>query len=277
MNLYYAIGGGLGHLARAQAFLLMQGIEDFKVITASPFASMYFSPRRLILVPEELERSPNSLTVYLQEIIAGSGARSVYLDAFPLGILGELNGIDWGSRSLYYVTRRMKWQKYSAKVRSDIKFDCTFLLEPPDDGHRNFINNSSGEIKETRLTYPHHAAGKNAVLAKRSKRQKWLVVHSGPVKEVSALLARARKDIGKDNADPMLYIITQESDIHDPSISIMNLCPAHGYFKYADRIYSGCGFNIMMQTKPYRDKHHFFPFERKYDDQFWRAEKARKD
>jgi len=35
---YYAIGGGLGHLVRARAVLHTLGVADAVLVTASPFA-----------------------------------------------------------------------------------------------------------------------------------------------------------------------------------------------------------------------------------------------
>jgi hypothetical protein len=43
----------------------------------------------------------------------------------------------------------------------------------------------------------------------------------------------------------------------------------------ASRIVTACGFNVMRQTEPYRDRHTFLPFPRRYDDQFTRAARRR--
>jgi hypothetical protein len=40
-------------------------------------------------------------------------------------------------------------------------------------------------------------------------------------------------------------------------------------------IITGCGFNAMRQTLPYRERHRFIPFPRRYDDQFLRAARRR--
>ena len=58
MLLYYALGGGLGHLVRARAFLHTLGLDgEAALFTSSRFAS---DPRvtgglRVVRVPEELD------------------------------------------------------------------------------------------------------------------------------------------------------------------------------------------------------------------------------
>jgi len=59
MNLYYAFGGGMGHLTRANAFMYTLGIrpEDFLVLTSSEFAEKIFDKEQLInIAPEHLLR-----------------------------------------------------------------------------------------------------------------------------------------------------------------------------------------------------------------------------
>jgi hypothetical protein len=277
MVLYYAMGGGLGHLARADAFLRMLNIPDFRIITASPYSVKIFKPDKLILIPSEFEAHPELLTDELQKIINQNQPESIFIDTFSHGILGELNHIAWGNSEVNYITRRVKWNRYASKVNKRIRFSNTYILETLEPEHQRFIEQDSGQLFHTEIQYPGHETDGNCDLTKPQINEKWLIIHSGPGAEVLGLIEKAKNTAIEKIVKPAFYLITQVDDINVEGITQMRVYPAHGYFDFADRIFSGCGFNIMKQTENYRMKHCFHPFERKYDDQFWRAEEARKE
>ncbi|MCM2317252.1 MAG: hypothetical protein NDJ92_19065, partial [Thermoanaerobaculia bacterium] len=72
MILVYALGGGLGHLVRARAFLHTLGMErDAAIVTASHHAS---DPRVLggieaIAIPRELERDPAACRAWISALV----------------------------------------------------------------------------------------------------------------------------------------------------------------------------------------------------------------
>src|SRR5258706_4916235 len=91
--LYYAMGGGLGHLVRARAFLRMQGLErDATVLTASPYASdrRVVDGLDLLHVPPQLESDLRAYRAWLEARFAALQPELVCIDRFPCGILGEL-------------------------------------------------------------------------------------------------------------------------------------------------------------------------------------------
>ena len=274
MVLYYAMGGGLGHLVRADVFLKNRGITEFRIITASPYAAKIFEPHRLILIPREFETHVKMLSVHLQEILGKLRPEAFYVDTFSHGILGELNDIRWGNISMNYLTRHMKWEVYAPKIKRTVNFDTTFILEPLAEEHMAFIEASSVRTEHVSLEYPGHAVDPEHPLARPSEKEKWFIVHSGPAGEVNTLISRARQTAFEEHKDPQIMVITQEK-MKDTGYFTTDLCPVHGYFPYASRIFTACGFNIMHQTALYRDRHHFIPFARKYDDQFLRAERAK--
>ena len=55
----------------------------------------------------------------------------------------------------------------------------------------------------------------------------------------------------------------------------LDLIPASSLFAGAAKIISAAGFNVMLETEPYRGKHHAVPMPRRFDDQFARAARRR--
>jgi len=58
-------------------------------------------------------------------------------------------------------------------------------------------------------------------------------------------------------------------------IEISNTLETEILIEKAEKIFSGCGFNVMQQTHFYAHKHEFIPFERRFDDQFWRTKQRK--
>ena len=276
MILYYAMGGGLGHLMRATAFITMNRIRKFRVVTASPFAARLFEPAALFMIPREFENHRPLLTKYLQDILDHNLPDTVVIDTFSHGILGELNGLHWKKSRLYYITRRLKWEQYVKRIGSDMEFQKSFVLEPPESGHLNLIKEVSGEIIDYSLQYPHHEIDIDNPVSADTGHEKWLVIHSGPVHEVKNLISYAREKAATLGSQPEMMVISQVNPLADKT-RWFDLCPAHGYFRFAARLITACGFNVMEQARGLEIPHDFIPFGRKYDDQFWRAEWAKKN
>jgi hypothetical protein len=57
---------------------------------------------------------------------------------------------------------------------------------------------------------------------------------------------------------------------------LFNFYPAYPCFEKVHKIVTACGFNSMLQTKAFRHKHVFIPFERRFDNQYLRASYRKK-
>jgi hypothetical protein len=97
-----------------------------------------------------------------------------------------------------------------------------------------------------------------------------LIVHSGPEEEVRELVAYARElTTGR-------VLVATRCDLTLPNgFERIDAYPVTHLFSHATRIISAAGFNVMLETEPYRDKHHVVPFARRFDDQFARAAQRR--
>lgn len=234
MIVYYAVGGGLGHVTRARRVLDALRIDD-AVIVASARADERVTGR--YPVADSLDSlSPERIIV----------------DAFPLGLRGELAGIDV---PLDYVARLLRWDEYRRCVPHPLpRFGTTYLVEPvthevPSD--RVIELRLSVEDRHSCLSYPY-----------------WLVVHSGPEDEVRDLIAYA-EELQRIEGDESRLVVVSQCGIG------IDVIPACSLFANAKRIVSAAGFNVMLETEPYRDKHHVVPMPRRFDDQFARAARRR--
>ena len=236
MIVYYAVGGGLGHVTRARRVLDALRIDD-AVIVASARADERVTGRYPV-VDSLQSLSPDRIIV----------------DAFPLGLRGELAGVDV---PLDYVARLLRWDEYRRCVPHPLpRFGTTYLVEPVTHevpSERVIELRLSVEDRHSCLSYPY-----------------WLVVHSGPEDEVQELIAYA-EELQRIEGDESRIVVVSQCGIG------IDVIPACSLFADATRIVSAAGFNVMLETEPYRDKHHVVPMPRRFDDQFARAARRRYD
>ena len=102
----------------------------------------------------------------------------------------------------------------------------------------------------------------------------WLVVHSGSAAEVHALLAFAFEKSRMENAAPRFVVVSPRALELPAGVTQIAHPRAWELFPHADRVVTACGFNSMLEAKPWRAKHLFLPLERRFDDQYLRAERA---
>ncbi|MGZ8864029.1 MAG: hypothetical protein ACXW5J_27995, partial [Thermoanaerobaculia bacterium] len=124
MILYYALGGGLGHLTRGRRVLETLGL-DASLVTASPYAS---DPRvtggfPVIRVPADLERDVEAHRSWLRNL----ACERLIVDTFPCGIQGELSGLDV---PMDLVARRLRWNEYRRAVPAPLpRFETVWCVE----------------------------------------------------------------------------------------------------------------------------------------------------
>ncbi|MBX7173562.1 MAG: hypothetical protein K1X72_21520 [Pyrinomonadaceae bacterium] len=281
MNLYYAMGGGLGHLTRAVAFLRGLGIENDSIILS---ASAFLGDKRVvgnirtILVEKSLENDRLLYQKYLQNLFAELKPQKIFIDSFPLGIVGEFVRFEFDkSVEINYLARHLRWKNYSALIDAEFpRFDKTFLLEDLEKEHLNFVETVSHQIIPVELNYP-----PSDLLPKdfetyqsvlKTKLPFWLIVHSGNELEISELVEFAAEMREIEAVETNLILISPTNFLTTiNNLFQFDIYPASVLFEKAERIFSAAGFNVMKQTEPFKDKHFFIPFERRYDNQFWRA------
>jgi hypothetical protein len=259
----YAMGGGLGHLRRTRLLLsLLAPGEPCAILSATRFE--FPNLRR---VPRELAGSRAKFADWLRAELRSLEPSAILIDAFPLGILGEL--ADHGvlpDVPVHHAARLLAWERYAAACPgAPRRFAATAALEPLAPAHEEFLRRHSDQFFY--MDVPVH----NPVLQadplasfREAGRELWLVVHSGPRDEVAELLTLCDRH-------PQEKRVVAVTPFEVEGVSSLQYFPASELYPFADRIVTGCGFNTMRETEPYAAKHLFVPFARRFDDQHARA------
>lgn len=278
MNLYYAIGGGLGHLTRARAFLHTFGIEkDSAILTASHFAEdkRVVGDINIIKADENLAQNQTAYHDFLEKVFAAFPVKKLFLDTFPVGIVGEFCDFDFGKTEVFYIARLLKWNNYSCLLRGKIpRFKMTYILETLSDKHRKFIDEHSAANIELKLKYPNIPASNETSVQKilAENLPFWLIVHAGSDEETNELYLFAKEMREIEKAEVNLVVLSpNKSDFSNH----YDIYPASVLFPHAARIFTAGGFNVIEQTKEFRGKHFAIPLERRFDDQFARVLRLR--
>ncbi len=279
--LYYALGGGLGHITRARAVLHQWGVKA-RVLTRAEFVGhpVISAGLDLLPVPEELAADVSALDAWLEDLLQRLQPSVIYLDSFPLGLFGEFGRIKPPQGvHLQYIARLLRWQAYQQQMsdRSPF-FQHTHVLEPLAAEHADWVQRHSRKISPLTLVDEPmimEDAAREAFLALREPR--WLVVHAGGEAEIEQLLHYAEDQANMEGIRPSLCLVSPRPPACLPEgVLPLKSYPALPLYPLADRIISACGFNTMRQTLDFKGRHRFLPMPRRFDDQFARAAERRK-
>ena len=269
----YAMGGGLGHLTRARRVLRSLGCAsaDAAILSASPLAR---GPD-IVAVPRRLATSRAEFAAWLKKTLRSLAPSAVVVDAFPLGILGELADASvLPEVPLYHVARLLKWKAYrEAFGGSPRKYDATLAVEKLTSAHEEFLGSHTKAFRSIDLPFKNEGMQVNPF----KRKPVWLVVHSGPAAEVRELLEFSLNRSKKENIAPNFVVVSPRALDLPADVTRIAHERAWELFPHAERIVTGCGFNSMLEAAPWRGKHLFLPFERRFDDQALRAARAYKE
>jgi hypothetical protein len=267
----YAMGGGLGHLARARRVLRSLGCAPAEavILSASPLACGSERGPDIFPVPRRLARSRTEFAAWLKKTLRSLAPSKVVVDAFPLGILGEL--ADPGvlpDVPAYHVARILKWDAYrNAFAGTPRKYEASFTVEEIGGPHLEFLAANSNKVASLELSSMPESRTESPF-----KDPTWLIVHSGPAAEVRALIEFAV--IESKKSAPRFVVVSPRALDLPAGVTRIAHPRAWELFPHAERIVTACGFNSMLETRPWRAKHLFLPLERRFDDQFLRAARA---
>jgi len=277
--LYYAFGGGLGHLTRARAVRHTLGLDGpFTVLCSSPFAC---DPRIVDdlspwVAPKNLELDSVAFRAWIQEAMDRFRPDAFFVDAFPGGILGELCGFPFPKDlELVHIGRILRCSVYSALLDGPLpRFRRTWLVESIPEEQERVLARISLSVEQLELRDPPtvpRGANPEALRTRWNGLGKpiWLVVHSGPDDETKDLVAYARECAAAEGVFPH-FVLASPGASPVECVEHIDLHPASRLFPHVDRIVTAAGFNSIRQTKPWRSKHLCLPFPRRLDDQFLR-------
>jgi predicted glycosyltransferase len=248
MIVYYAVGGGLGHLTRGLRVIEKLGLQDVVIVTASPYAERVC--RSFLRVPAHLEHDREAHRAWLREL----GAERLIADTFPGGIQGELCGLDV---PIDCVTRLLRWDAYRAAVPFALpEIGTTYVVEEPIVPLPTGAGRGGYVALDLSLPFVEPV----------EEEPYWLIVHSGPEEEVRELVAYADELRALAEKKPERVIVASHADVW----------PASALFPAAAKIITAAGFNVMLETEQWRAKHVAVPFARRFDDQFLRAARRKR-
>jgi hypothetical protein len=267
MILYYALGSGLGHLTRGRRVLEALGlVEEATFVTASPYADdvRVTGGIPVIVVPQHLERDRVAHRAWLGDVACR--AERLIVDTFPCGIQGEVVGLDV---PMDLVARLLRWNEYRRVVPDEMPgFDTVWRIEELTPEHEDALRSQARRILPLDL-------GASPIPAAEPGNY-WVVVHSGPEEEVRELVEYAEELRAVSINPPERVVVASPCPVPLPCGFVSrDVYPAAQLFPGAARIISAAGFNVMLETEPWRAKHVVLPFARKFDDQYRRAARRR--
>ncbi len=283
MNLYYAMGGGVGHLVRARAVIHTLGLNPSttSILSSSPYAidSRIVGTIPVRVVPKELGQKPGDWRKWIERVTNELQPENLYLDTFPAGILGEFEFVRLpATTAVHHVARLLNpGSQRELFATPGPRFDTCYIVEDLDCDHRTLLRDRSRATIELSLIDPSpvEATAASAIVLGRHSNF-WLVVHSGPTNEVAELLAFADGMRDAASITPHLVALTlSPPDVLPPGTSCYDVFPATPLFPHTARIFTAGGFNAMRQTAPWRNRHFAMPFSRRHDDQYRRVARAR--
>jgi hypothetical protein len=274
---YYALGGGMGHLVRAHAIA-----RAFSRIDSRPFVTLTNARFALPEVPIrlQLEGRPQAvqLAELLRELLNALQPSMLVVDAFPAGILGELEPVlTEAVRPKLTLLRRLQpaWiDKWELPRLLSTAYDAVALIEP---GAR-----FAGYPDHLRTveTPPVLARNADELLASTAARAK--LSHTGEAPLVAAAITGdALGDYGILRAaeshleaafgrEATLLLAAPMQPVGHQARTVFPV-PLMEVLTGVDLVIGACGYNLAHETAALAMPAIFMPQRRTYDDQLGRA------
>ena len=273
-----APGAGLGHLVRAVSIAIALAdlhIESV-VATNSFFAETLAKMTHTRIVWIRRSDWKRDVCRYIRE----QDFCLLVMDSFPFGIEGELMHIDHTKLQILYLARILKLRTYlsALSIKSpDPLFNHAAVIEPLNGDLEEYIRSTGVPVSRLsgRIRFPSERFVPNIpVVLQRvlDAERTALIVHSGPEQEVIDLVRTAEQYTEYGEFRKTVLISPRQTKIS--GIATYNYFPASHLFPAADCIISGCGYNMIAETRMYRAKHTAVGLFRKYDNQQFRLTKA---
>ncbi|TXE11601.1 hypothetical protein FUA26_05910 [Seonamhaeicola algicola] len=268
MHVFYAQGGGLGHLTRIDALIKLLKIKPNEVVIITPSLFVTYFNYRFVNLSW---KTPAIIwTNIVLDYIKHHNITTFYVDAFPFGLKGELIPVykKHSTLNYVYISRILKWPFYLDTIQPNIKitFNKTLLLEKLYNIHYNWILQHSKSIESLNIFACKPQKSKPLLASPHI-----IIVHSGGKNDVIKLCDFVVKNENLEQ-NITVFVFTQVNIKynHAQFKILTNFYPVSIYFKHAEKIYTGCGFNVVHELKAYKTKHVMLPFEKLYDDQHFR-------
>ena len=181
--LCHALGGGLGPVTRTRAVLEASGFDGAVALLAAPTAAPLAGGLELRSPGYDDAADPPALARWIARQIADWEADALLVDALPGGVMGELCGLAaLDGLELRHTARLLRWAAYARRLEGPLPhYDAAHVVEPLHPGHERALAGLAGAVTPLELPAPPPAGPPPGPGAP------WLVVHTGPAREVRAL------------------------------------------------------------------------------------------
>ena len=258
--LCHALGGGLGPVTRTRAVLEASGLDGAVALLAAPGAAAVAGGLELRSPGYDDAADPPALARWIARQIADWEADALLVDALPGGVMGELCGLAaLDGLELRHTARLLRWAAYARRLEGPLpRYDAAHVVEPLHPGHERALAGLAGAVAPLDLPAPPPAG------PPPGPGGPWLVVHTGPAREVRALARIADERRGGAPLHVAAPITVEDLPA---GAERLDAIPAAPRYAGAAGIVTAAGFNTVRELAPYRDRHVCVPFDRRLDDQ----------
>ncbi len=270
MILYYALGGGLGHIARSFALIehaprpIRSRIRILVSSSAAPAAEPGF-PCPVDRVPDGAMSHTGRYKNFLVDYFGKHRFRCIVMDTFPFGLLSEMKYV-MPRLPRILVARYLRWNAYldmCGGINDAVWPEGAVIIEEQDsmysDALRNncFLAMARWPVSPARPREISPSSGKTACC----------IVHSGPKDEIDQLTGLARRVMAEKRIPGLPRVLTPDDGIF----------PAERHLSGFSDIVTGAGYASCASAALLKGKirYHLHPFHRRFDDQSLRLERLK--
>ena len=271
MLLCYAMGGGFGPVLRTRAVLAALGWDrDAVAVLAAPGAARVVGDLELIAPSWDDAAEPAALGRWIARVVAEREADALLVDALPGGVMGELCGLGaLDGLVLRHTARLLRWAGYVRRLPGPLPhYDEVLVAEPLHATHERALATLADAV---RAPIDVNVSPDETFATLDVREAPWLVVHTGPAREVRAL---ARVADERRGAAPLHVVCPIPVDDLPAGAERIDAVPAAPLYPGAAGIVTAAGFTTVRELAPFRDRHVCVPFDRRLDDQHERARRA---
>lgn len=263
MILYYALGGGLGHVSRSLAILerLPASLRhDCRLLVSSQSAGIAVphAPCPVDRVPPAVMGRKEDYFAFFATYLRAHCFTAMVVDTFPFGLLGELG---WQARDIprVLVGRYLRWEPYVVQFGQQARWpDAAVLLEEQEPAYREELERRG---RVTLLPGPVSLCGGFP----SGPRQRCCVFHSGDAAEREILAQRAQVVMAELGMQGLPDVIVPERGRFPVERHLAG---------YSDVVagagYAACAMAVLGKGAL---RFHLTPFPRRYDDQALRLQR----
>ncbi len=264
--LYYACGGGLGHVTRAAAILRQLrrlGVADLLVMT-NAVQPLPLKQEKLPCL--HLPHPSSAFSDTVQETLHSCQPRVLVIDAFPAGIAGELTEIlpDLTCRKVL-VYRHLREVYREELLTTTVGYDLLLCAEEP--VVQAAVPQRLCEpvlIRDAEERLPREQA--RARMGVMDERPIVLGVSSGDAEWQADFFALLAKIWRRRSLDAHLRLASPQSGEH-----IQDHYPLLELFNGVDLLIGASGYNLFHEARACGVPAIFLPRHKRFDNQQWRA------